>query len=135
MLINSYNLIALVFELLTIYSMHHCSFHILWLNNCSLYQWCLDIILQRADYCIKHTYNFSIIKYYTSLNSYVNEKRVKIIVSYIQNGRYKELNIIQFNINEKLTRHIRSNIYRNGDYVICFFTLYVSIIMLWVEYF
>ena len=110
--------------------MHRCSFHFLGLNNCSLYQSCLNIILQRADYCIKHTYNFSIIKYYTSLNSYVNEKRVKIIVSYIQNGRYKELNIIQFNIDEKLTRHIRSNIYRNGDYVICFFTLYVSIIML-----
>jgi len=41
----------------------------------------LRYYLQRAEYCITHTYDLSIIKYYTTLNSYVNEKRVKIIVS------------------------------------------------------
>ena len=49
-----------------------------------MYQWYFDIIyiLQRADYCIIHTYNCSIIKYYTMINEHVNEKNVMIIYNF-----------------------------------------------------
>ena len=47
---------ALVYEFLTIYWMHRCAFHILWLINYTMYQWYLDIILQRADYNIIVSY-------------------------------------------------------------------------------